>query len=104
MNLNPLCKSIIPNIMKTKLILFFLIGILSISCKNEGSNIGIPAQPEISIDNPDFKEIKKDNYSIKVHKDWMVDLYPVSEIDLYIYMDLEDEFRSEERRVGKECS
>src|SRR5690554_1117087 len=92
MNLNPLCKSIIPNIMKTKLILFFLIGILSISCKNEGSNIGIPAQPEISIDNPDFKEIKKDNYSIKVHKDWMVDLYPVSEIDLYIYMDLEDEF------------
>src|SRR5690554_8146252 len=89
--------------MKIKLILFILFGILSISCKNEGSRVGIPAQPEVSLNDPNFKEIKKDNYSIKVHQDWMVDLYPVSDIDLYIYMDLEDEFRSEERRVGKEC-
>src|SRR5690554_7109752 len=82
--------------MKIKLILFILFGILSISCKNEGSRVGIPAQPEVSLNDPNFKEIKKDNYSIKVHQDWMVDLYPVSDIDLYIYMDLEDEFRSEE--------
>jgi len=78
--------------MKTKFILFFLVGILSISCKNEGSSVGVPTQPEVSLNDPNFKEIKKDNYSIKVHQDWMVDLYPISEIDLYIYMDLEDEF------------
>lgn len=78
--------------MKTKFILFFLVGILSISCKNEGSSVGVPTQPEVSLNDPNFKEIKKDNYSIKVHQDWMVDLYPVSEIDLYIYMDLEDDF------------
>lgn len=78
--------------MKTKFILFFLVGILSISCKNEGSSVGVPTQPEVSLNDPNFKEVKKDNYSIKVHQDWMVDLYPVSEIDLYIYMDLEDDF------------
>ena len=78
--------------MKTKLILFVLIGILGVSCKNEGSRVGIPAQPEISLNDPNFKEIKKDNYSIKIHQDWVVDLYPISEIDLYIYMDLEDDF------------
>jgi len=78
--------------MKTKFLLLLLIGVITASCKNESSRAGIPAQPEISIDNPDFKEIKKNNYSIKVHKDWMVDLNPLSEIDLYIYIDLEDEF------------
>lgn len=78
--------------MKTKFLFFALIGILIVSCKNEGSRVGVPAQPEISIDDPNFKEIKKDNYSIKVHKDWIVDLNPLSEIDLHIYMDLEDEF------------
>jgi len=72
--------------------LFVLIAVLSISCKKEIRNIGVPAQPEIAVDNPDFKEIKKGDYSIKVHKDWLVELYPEDEIDLYIYIDTEDDF------------
>jgi len=77
--------------MKTK-ILFVLIATLSLSCKKEIRNIGMPAQPEIAIDNPDFKEIKKADYSIKIHKDWLVELYPEDEIDLYIYIDTQDDF------------
>ncbi len=78
--------------MKTKFILFILVGISVISCKKESSNIGIPAQPDIAIDSPDFEEVKKDNYSIKVHKDWIVELNPLDETSLFIYMDLEDDF------------
>lgn len=78
--------------MKTKFILFVLVGILCTSCKKESSNVGIPAQPEIAIDSPDFEEIKKDNYSIKVHKDWIVERNPMNETALFIYMDLEDDF------------
>jgi len=73
-------------------ILLSLIIVLFLSCKKEIRNIGLPAQPEITIDNPDFEEIKKDNYSICVHKDWLVELYPEDEIDLYIYIDTEDDF------------
>lgn len=78
--------------MKTKFILFVLIGILAVSCKNESSNAGVPAQPEIAIDSPDFEEVKKDNYSIKVHKDWIVELNPTNETSLFIYMGLDDDF------------
>lgn len=78
--------------MKTKFILLVLIGTLGFSCKNESSRVGIPAQPEIAIDSPDFEEVKKDNYSIKVHKDWIVELNPNNETALFIYMDLEDDF------------
>jgi len=75
-----------------KYILFVLVAVLFVSCKNETRNVGLPIQPEISIDNPDFKEVQKEDYSIRVHKDWLVELYPEDEIDLYIYLDTEDDF------------
>lgn len=78
--------------MKTKCILFALIGILVVSCKNENRRVGVPTQPEIAIESPDFEEIRKNNYSIKVHKDWIVERNPEDEMDLYIYMDGEDDF------------
>lgn len=77
--------------MKTKFILFVLIGILAVSCKKESSNSGVSTQPEISINNPEFKEIKKDNYSITVHKDWYVE-HGQNETSLSIYLDTEDDF------------
>jgi len=78
--------------MKIRCSLFALGVILFISCKNETRNFSVPIYPEIAIDNPDFKEIKKDDYSIRVHKDWLVELQPEDEIDLYIYIDTEDDF------------
>jgi len=78
--------------MKIRYILFALIITLFVSCKNETRNVGLPVQLEIATDNPDFREIQKNDYSIRVHKDWLVELHPEDEIDLYIYIDTEDDF------------
>lgn len=78
--------------MKLKILLFAFIGLFIISCNKGNTNVGISTQPDITLNSPDFKQINKDNYSIKVHKDWIVELYPADEMELYIYLDTSDEF------------
>jgi len=78
--------------MKIRYLLFVLTITLFVSCKKETNSINVLAQPEIAIDNPDFKEVQKEDYSIRVHKDWLIELHPQDEIDLYIYIDTEDDF------------
>lgn len=77
--------------MKTKFILFVLFGFFAVSCKKESSRVGVSVQPDITLNNPNFKEIKKDNYSITVHKDWFIE-HDQNETSLSVYLDTEDDF------------
>ncbi len=77
--------------MKLKILLFAFVGLLAISCNKRDTNVGISTQPDITLNSLDFEQINKNNYSIKVHKDWVVELYPADEMELYIYLDTSDE-------------
>ncbi|SRR5690554_5950042 len=77
--------------MKPKFILIFFIGILSASCKKDNVRSGVSVQPDIVLESSDFQEIRKDNYSIKVHKDWYIE-HDQNEVSLYIYLDTGDDF------------
>jgi len=78
--------------MKFRVIFLAFLGLMSISCNQGSSSAGISIQPEITLNSPDFEQISKDNYSIKVHKDWIVELYPEDEMAMYIYLDTSDDF------------